>query len=555
MADKVRKFKERATRYLSKGKLDDALEQYEKVIKLAPKDLQSRQKIAEIHARMGNKKEAVIEYQRIAGSYAADGLLLKSIAICKVILQLDPDHDETQRTLADLYGKRQGPSAPVKVPKTMSAGFSRGLGAKKGGKKVSASMIRGAPVAQIKLKPKVASQMRPPKKEEALVATPEEAAGTQQEIEISQAPPNEEAEAPHTAEEVPSSAPISLTALAQAGAAGLDDDSLEISVDQIDDDDDDDDLEIIEDDDDDEGVELEVGEDEIIEDEPSPADVDVGELPPIPLFSDLEQDVFISLLHKLELKSLATSEMLFAEGEAGSSMYIIVQGKLRVLRESAEGQEITLAIVGEGSFIGEMALLNDMPRTATIVAEDDCLLLELDRKTYEGLAAEHPAMVKVMKRFYKNRLIANLLRTSPVFLPFSPDEKKNIIEKFKSRNLPRGKDLLTKGETGDGLYVLLSGRCEVLHADGDGTEVVLAELKEGDVFGEMSMLTNEPVSATIRAITPCVVLRLPKRDFGTLIMTHPQVLETVSRLSDARRKNNADLLGDQFQDTVNNLVL
>src|ERR1043165_517171 len=113
MSEKIRKLKEEASRLIAKGKLGEAADEYVKIVKLDPRDLTARQKLAELYARMGKIKEAVVEYQAVAGSYAADGLLLKAIAVCKIILQVDPNHKETQHILADLSTKRRGESGAV----------------------------------------------------------------------------------------------------------------------------------------------------------------------------------------------------------------------------------------------------------------------------------------------------------------------------------------------------------------------------------------------------------------------------------------------------------
>src|SRR5688500_3798665 len=113
MSEKIRKLKEDASRLIAKGKLAEACDCYEKIVKTDPRDLTARQKLAEIYARLGKKEEAVKAYQSVAGSYAADGLLLKAIAVCKIILQLDPTHKETQNILADLSTKRRGDDAPT----------------------------------------------------------------------------------------------------------------------------------------------------------------------------------------------------------------------------------------------------------------------------------------------------------------------------------------------------------------------------------------------------------------------------------------------------------
>jgi CRP-like cAMP-binding protein len=273
-----------------------------------------------------------------------------------------------------------------------------------------------------------------------------------------------------------------------------------------------------------------------------PAQVDVDKIPPIPLFSDLPKEAFIALTERMDLRIATNGDVLVQEGERGSSMFVIIQGKVVVKRQDSEsGQDIVLAELDDGTFFGEMALLSDAPRVASVVCADDTMLFEISRELLADITNQYPSVGEVMKRFHKNRLLTNLLKTSPIFQPFSATDKKGLIEKFKSRSVDEGTYLITRERPGEGLYVLLSGRCEVLDTGADGKEVLLAELKEGDVFGEMSMLWHKKTCASVKAITPCVVLRLPRDQFNEVIMTHPQILETLTALSERRAKQNEEL--------------
>ncbi|HEY1098893.1 MAG TPA: tetratricopeptide repeat protein, partial [Myxococcota bacterium] len=142
MSEKIRKLKEDASRLIAKGRVDEAADCYEKIVKADPRDLTARQKLAELYGRLGKVERAVHVYQSVAGSYAADGLLLKAIAVCKIILQLDPRHTETQAILADLSTKRRGGNDVVEMPKAMSEALPTG--------KKSAASIRGTSANQIR---------------------------------------------------------------------------------------------------------------------------------------------------------------------------------------------------------------------------------------------------------------------------------------------------------------------------------------------------------------------------------------------------------------------
>ncbi|UCD84977.1 MAG: tetratricopeptide repeat protein, partial [Deltaproteobacteria bacterium] len=116
MADNKVKIKEDALKYLAGGRWDKALDAYQKLAKLEPKDLKIRQKIGDIYTKMGKKQEAIEEYKELAESYAEGGFLAKAIAVNKIIQGLDPSQKEVQQRLAQLYAKKTGKETGTPVP-------------------------------------------------------------------------------------------------------------------------------------------------------------------------------------------------------------------------------------------------------------------------------------------------------------------------------------------------------------------------------------------------------------------------------------------------------
>jgi tetratricopeptide (TPR) repeat protein len=104
MAD-LRLLKDRAADLAARGKLDGAADLYRDVLAQDPRDVSSRQKLAELLRRAGRINEAIPLFTDVADRFARDGHLLKAIAICKTILELDPAHVATQAVLADLYSR------------------------------------------------------------------------------------------------------------------------------------------------------------------------------------------------------------------------------------------------------------------------------------------------------------------------------------------------------------------------------------------------------------------------------------------------------------------
>lgn len=106
--------KEEAQRALSHGEWRKALEGFQKHCAKNPQDLRSRLKVAELLERLGQKKEAIQTYQKLAEAYAQDGFLLQAISINKVILRIDPSSKDVSDRLAQLYSKKTLEAIPFR---------------------------------------------------------------------------------------------------------------------------------------------------------------------------------------------------------------------------------------------------------------------------------------------------------------------------------------------------------------------------------------------------------------------------------------------------------
>ncbi|MBI5543880.1 MAG: cyclic nucleotide-binding domain-containing protein [Deltaproteobacteria bacterium] len=275
--------------------------------------------------------------------------------------------------------------------------------------------------------------------------------------------------------------------------------------------------------------------------------VDATRLPEIPLFSDLSREAFVELASHCQLRRCAPGEVVIAQGSIGTSFFVVTGGAVRVVRRSVSSEEVVLARLGEGSFFGEMALLSGTPRAASVVAEEDTDCLEISAELLGSLSRRYPHVQQALKKFCRQRLLANVLATSSLFKPFDKNERKALVEKFKARELAAGEIVVAEGQPADGLYVIMAGEVEV-RKKREGQEVRLAALREGEVFGEISLLTKSAATATVAAVRRSTILRLPRPAFDELISTHPQILMLVSELSDERLRAQQSLEQGQSAD-------
>ncbi len=121
---------------------------------------------------------------------------------------------------------------------------------------------------------------------------------------------------------------------------------------------------------------------------------------------------------------------------------------------------------------------------------------------------------------------AELLRKVPIFQHLPPDDCAEIVPLLIPREVIKNEDIVTKGERGDSLYMIASGVVRVLHPekeDGDEEEYELGTLLAGDFFGERVLLHDEPRNATCRAVTPCYLYQLHRKDFDELRQRCPAI--------------------------------
>jgi CRP-like cAMP-binding protein len=276
----------------------------------------------------------------------------------------------------------------------------------------------------------------------------------------------------------------------------------------------------------------------------APEEVTRDALERTPVFSALSPDNLHRLIEQVELVELAAGERLFAQGDTGRTLYVVAEGRISVVTESPERK-----IIGElrdGDFFGEFAMVTEEPRSASIEALVDSELLAIDRQVMCNLIREEPVVLTVLLRFLRDRLVDNLVQSSPLFAPFAGAEREELVGRFQFLEVEADSELVAQDAPAEALYLVMSGQLSVDRQE-DGESRHLATLGPGDLFGEMSLLAHTGAVATVSARSKCLVLELPAKDFRDVIMTHPQVLAFIGDLASERERELAAVAGGEQQ--------
>jgi CRP-like cAMP-binding protein len=216
---------------------------------------------------------------------------------------------------------------------------------------------------------------------------------------------------------------------------------------------------------------------------------------------------------------------------------------VRVFATDGLGRQTELAQLHEHSVFGEMALLSAQPRTASVVAVGEADLLEAGRTSIAALAEELQGVAEALHGFTRERLLANLMATSPLFKPFSRTQQRDLLRRFTSHDVAPQTVIIHEGEEGRGLFVVLSGELEVSRIS-DGKPLPLGTLRPGEVFGEMSLVRGGATVATVTAARASTVLFLAREIVARLVAAAPEIRSYLEALADQREVDNRLAVGD-----------
>jgi len=236
------------------------------------------------------------------------------------------------------------------------------------------------------------------------------------------------------------------------------------------------------------------------------------------LFSCLDQnDLDVIILAMTELVCTA-SQRIIQQGDDGDCLFVVEAGSVDCFKKQPDGTEKLVKQCNVGDAFGELALLYNCPRAASVVAQDKSVLWSLDRETFNHIVKD--AAAKRRERYEQ------FLKGVPILESMEAYERTQMCDALQSEKHPKGKVIVQQGDPGDKFYIMESGECVVTksYVKGQAPQEVM-QYKGGDYFGELALLENEPRAATVTAISDCQVLTLNRRTFKHLLGSLSEMLK------------------------------
>jgi CRP-like cAMP-binding protein len=143
-----------------------------------------------------------------------------------------------------------------------------------------------------------------------------------------------------------------------------------------------------------------------------------NQLPRLPFFGALTDEQMEVVSGHLEVLDLEPKQTVFEEGDPGDCVYFIIQGSLEVNMEAGWGENVALATLSNGALFGEMSIIDDLPRSASIVALTKSTVLSLKKADFERILEEYPSIGVVILKGLAAILSQRLRDTSESLFDF-----------------------------------------------------------------------------------------------------------------------------------------
>jgi CRP-like cAMP-binding protein/Fe-S-cluster-containing dehydrogenase component len=313
--------------------------------------------------------------------------------------------------------------------------------------------------------------------------------------------------------------------------------------------------------------------------------LDPTELLHLPIFQNVS-GTFLELNQKAVVKRhFRAGEIICREGDFGSTAFYIMEGKAEVFLASpmahvrTEGKskgffhkltsllssrerdqrseessrpfipidaavdlpyDNPVAELNPGDLFGEMTCMSYYPRSATVRAKTDCVMLEMLRNVLDILQRNKTFRAQ-LERNYRNRALDSHLRSVPIFASLTKDFIDHLRDRVELLRFSPGQVICKEGEPANSFYLVRIGFVKVSE-DRPGGELVLAYLARGGYFGEIALLNRAPRTATCTALDHVEAVRISREDFDLMLERFPEIRTRLEAIAHQRLEENRQRL-------------
>ena len=225
------------------------------------------------------------------------------------------------------------------------------------------------------------------------------------------------------------------------------------------------------------------------------------------VFRFLSDEHFGAIEPLLQEEHYEFGDVIVKQDDPANSFYVLTRGRARALKIKSDGEEIPLGVLKPGDSFGEAALSEGGTRNATVRCSTAVDVLRIDRDDFLELVRRVPDLKHYVETTGRNRALQSFLYQFSNFGRLPTPVLRGVIDRLKPVTFEKGNLIIREGDDAGPLYVIAERTGARLHRS-ERRERNLAFYREGDFFGELSILNGSPRAASVEAFTDCQLLSL-----------------------------------------------
>ncbi|MDX8404273.1 MAG: cyclic nucleotide-binding domain-containing protein [Mariprofundaceae bacterium] len=265
-----------------------------------------------------------------------------------------------------------------------------------------------------------------------------------------------------------------------------------------------------------------------------PMDMETGNGRTFMLIDQLSDHETRDFLNHGHLMEIANGKDIVQQGEVNRNFYLILEGSMQVHMAAKSGHHIDLSNLEPGHFFGEFACVYQLPRSATVTASEDSLVLEFSDLAISQLMQRSPIAGERLMQIIQTRLIHSMSYSHPAMAEFPEADRKWMAEESHLLEF-QGDSLITRhGDMSDRCCIIVYGTATAQHpVDGKTNEVLM---EAGEMFGDLNSYLSLPPETTVRTNGRCLVCSMPKKVFQSFMNAYGHFEQWIEAHGKARHK-------------------
>ncbi|XP_028854284.1 protein kinase, cAMP-dependent, regulatory, type II, alpha, B [Denticeps clupeoides] len=240
------------------------------------------------------------------------------------------------------------------------------------------------------------------------------------------------------------------------------------------------------------------------------------------LFKNLDPEQFSEVLDAMFEVQVKPEEHIIDQGDDGDNFYVIERG-IYDIEVTRDASAICVGKYDNKGSFGELALMYNTPRAATIISKQTGALWALDRATFHRLIVRNNAK--------KRRIYETFIESVPLLKSLELSERMKIVDVLGVKTFKDGEQIIKQGDKADCFYIVESGNVKIMlksktkATQKDNEEVEIARCSRGQYFGELALVTNKPRAASVYAAGEAKCLVIDVQAFERLLGSCIQIMK------------------------------